>query len=112
MPWDLWTFLFGLIGALAVLAPPMLWISRRIRALSTFSDPRLAHFLDDWFGEPERPGFPARPGVPERLGKVEARLGTVEGDTRQLKRNGGSHLADAVDRIERLLDDHATGGGG
>lgn len=100
--WD-WDFVFGLVGALVVLAPPMLWLMRRIRALSLFSDPRFSHFLDDWFGEPQRPGFLARPGVPERLGQVEERLGQVEQDTRQLQRNGGAHLADAVARIEASL---------
>jgi hypothetical protein len=98
--WDLWTFLFGLVGALSVVIPSFiamaLWISRRMRALSMFSDPRLQHFLDDWFGEKARPGFPGRPGIPERLEKVEL-------DTAQLQRNGGAHLADAVARIERHL---------
>lgn len=32
---------------------------------------RLAHFLDDWFGEEARPGIPARPGVMERLERLE-----------------------------------------
>lgn len=111
MSWlDLSTFLFGLLGALAVLVPPMVWLSRRIRGLSMFSDPRFSHFLDDWFGEPERPGFSARPGVPERLGQVESRLETVEDSTAQLKRNGGSHLADAIDRLVRDAEARAGNG--
>lgn len=32
---------------------------------------RLAHFLDDWFGEEARPGVAARPGVMERLERLE-----------------------------------------
>jgi hypothetical protein len=107
LPWDLWTFLFGLVGALAVLVPPMLWLGRRIRALSMFSDERFSHFLDDWFGEDARPGFVARPGVPERLENVETRLGTVEHQTAQLQRNGGSHLADAIDKLVRDADQRA-----
>lgn len=111
MTHDLWTFVFGAVGALAVLVPAMVWLGRRIRSLSAFSDPRFGHFLDDWFGEPARPGYPARPGIPERLEVVEARLGLVESDTRQLQRNGGSHLADAVVRIERFLAEHQAGAG-
>ena len=29
---------------------------------------RIGHFLDDWFGEAERPGVEARPGVTARRG--------------------------------------------
>lgn len=114
MTWDLWTFLFGLVGALSVVIPAVVgvvvWVTRHVRSLSMFSDERLTTFLDDWCGEPARPGFPARPGIPERLEKVEEgqaalleRLSTVEADTKQLQRNGGAHLADSVARIERLL---------
>lgn len=115
MSWDLWTYLFGLVGALSVVVPAVagvvVWVTRKItRPVAIFSDPRLAHFLDDWFGEEARPGFPARPGIPARLESVEEgqtelldRLCKVEVDTRQLQSNGGSHLADAVARIERRL---------
>lgn len=95
---DIWTFLFGLISALATLAPLAFWLARRIRALSVFSDPRFSHFLDDWFGEAARPGFPGREGVPARLAKVEEL-------TKQLGPNGGSHLAD---KITTLAADRAS----
>lgn len=104
-------FVFGLVGALVALGAPLAWVARRIRRLSLFSDDRLVHFLDDWFGESERPGFAARPGVPERLAKVEERLAGVEDDTRQLQRNGGAHLADTIARIELLLGERLPGPG-
>lgn len=34
------------------------------------------------------------------------RLDTIEKNSRQLTNNGGSHMKDAVDRIERSLGDH------
>jgi hypothetical protein len=48
-------------------------------------------FLEDWFGEPARPGQQERPGAMARLA--------------QLERNSGSSLRDAVDRIEAQLDE-------
>lgn len=85
---------FGLIGALAVLVPVLLWLAGRLRRISLFSDARLTHFLDDWFGEVARPGFAARPGIPERLESVEG----------QLRAKDGSSLRDAVTRIEVRVD--------
>lgn len=61
---------------------------------------RIDVFLDDWYGEPARPGQPARPGVPERLEAIENRVGRVE---TQLRPNGGSTLRDAVARIEETV---------
>lgn len=46
----------------------------------------LGNFLDDWSGEPARPGYAGRTGVMTRLS--------------QLENNGGSSIKDAVDRIE------------
>lgn len=47
-------------------------------------------FLQDWNGEPERPGFKARPGAMARLAQLEA--------------NSGSTMRDAVDRIEKKVE--------
>lgn len=59
---------------------------------------KLLQFLDDWAGEPERPGIaPARPGVLQRLLGVEADVKILK---QQMTANGGSSLADKVDRIE------------
>ena len=73
--------------------------ARRVGAFTR----RITHTLDDLTGEPERPGVRARPGVMERLSSIEQRLDEVEGTTRQLRPNGGSHLADAIARIETAV---------
>ena len=66
---------------------------------------QLTNFLEDWFGEPERPGVAAKPGVLLRLVKIE----------RELRPNGGSSMRDAVNRVEatgdetsKRLDEHIT----
>ena len=59
---------------------------------------KVLDFLDDWNGEP------ARPGVPQRLG-VMARLDEMH---HELHPNSGSSLADAVNRTERALNEHIS----
>lgn len=49
------------------------------------------HFMEDWFGEDERPGVPARAGVMERLATLD----------HELKPNNGGSIKDAVNRIEK-----------
>lgn len=53
---------------------------------------KIDNFLDDWSGQPERPGVPRQSGVMERLS--------------QLEHNGGASIKDSVTRIEMKLDDH------
>lgn len=48
------------------------------------------NFMDDWFGEEERPGVPKRAGVMERLATLD----------HELKPNGGGSMKDAINRIE------------
>lgn len=115
MSLDLWNFILGpALGAVITLcgAAIYVWrkINKKVKALAPFTDPRFAHFLDDWFGEEERPGVAARPGTMARLRCIEDRLSTVEGDTKQLQRNGGSHMRDAIDRLEAALK-RLPGGG-
>jgi hypothetical protein len=50
-------------------------------------------FMRDWSGEPASPGRSAVPGVMERLNRIDG----------ELKRNGGSSMKDAVNRIEKKL---------
>ena len=49
----------------------------------------------DWAGEPARPGRDATPGVMERLNNIDGAL----------KNNGGTSVKDAVDRIEKRLEE-------
>lgn len=68
---------------------------------------RVDEFIDDWQGEPPRPGVPARPGVMERMGGLETRMGGVEDDLQRIKHelypNSGGSLRDAVDLANQRL---------
>lgn len=64
---------------------------------------RVQDFLDDWNGEPARPGVPARPGFPDRIAAIEADTAFTK---TELKTNHGTSLRDAVNRMEKHLVDH------
>lgn len=66
-------------------------------------------FLMDWNGEAARPGFLGRKSFPERMTDLEGRTEVVEEATTQLKRNGGTSVADAIHRTERAVTDVKTG---
>jgi len=51
-------------------------------------------FHRDWDGEPAMPGRSAVPGVMERLNRIDG----------ELKRNGGSSMKDAINRVEKKLE--------
>ena len=51
-------------------------------------------FMRDWSGESAAPGRSAVPGVMERLNRIDG----------ELKRNGGSSMKDAINRIEKKLE--------
>lgn len=61
---------------------------------------RIDAFLQDWNGEPARPGRAAVPSMPERVSGVESRLTKVE---TQVTPNGGNttRLGDRVLRLEQ-----------
>lgn len=46
---------------------------------------RTNEFLDDWFGQPARPGVPSRPGVPERLASIESAYSEVRSEVGAIK---------------------------
>lgn len=103
---DLGPWILG-AGAAAV-AVAAVW--KIVSAVAGFAR-RVGHFLDDWWGEPARPGHPARPGIPERMAGVEQslgvvcdRLGLVETRTARIEHelhpNSGHTMRDVVDRVE------------
>lgn len=61
---------------------------------------KFIHFLDDYFGEEERPGFPGRPGMQERLRIMEMELMSI---SFEMKPNHGTSIKDAINRIEDRL---------
>jgi hypothetical protein len=75
---------------------------------------RVDEFIDDWRGEPERPGVSPRPGVMERMAGLEANMAGLEskvtgmdGDLQRIKHelypNSGGSLRDAVDLANHRL---------
>ena len=62
---------------------------------------RFIHFLDDYFGEEERPGFAGRPGMQERMRIIEEEMKCVAFEMRP---NHGTSIKDAINRIEKRLD--------
>ena len=62
---------------------------------------RFIHFLDDYFGEEERPGFPGRPGMQQRLGYMESEISCI---SYEMRPNSGTSIKDAIGRIEKRLD--------
>jgi len=73
------------VAALTGVGVVLRWLHKRWRTVE--------HFLEDWRGEPARPGVPARLGVPERLSMIEA----------ELRPNHGGSLRDAIDRTEQRV---------
>lgn len=51
----------------------------------------IRNFLDDWKGEPDRPGVKGRAGVMARLGSIE----------HELHPNSGLSMRDAINRTEQ-----------
>ncbi|GIH70355.1 hypothetical protein [Sphaerimonospora thailandensis] len=67
---------------------------------------RIEKFLDDWQGEPARPGVEARPGFPERIAALEAESAEVK----RIVSNGLSHtVADIQERMTRF-EERLNGG--
>lgn len=79
-------------GALAGLSGLVAVLVRFARAAARTWE-RVDQFVDDWYGQPERPGVPARPGVLERVTSIE----------RELCPDEGGSLREAVDQANRRL---------
>lgn len=80
------------LGALAILATAAVKLWPFFR--------RLGHFLDDWLGEPARPGIDARPGAMERLAAIEADLAEVH---HEVFPNSGNSLRDRADQTRNVV---------
>lgn len=76
---------------------------------------KIVHFFDDFLGEEERPGVAARPGFSERMSHMEKQLekgnekfsiieSKLDRIDYELRPNSGTSLRDAVNRIEKRLD--------
>jgi hypothetical protein len=76
-------------GAIAVMVKGARWAVGILRKIS--------EFLEDWRGEPARPGYAKRPGVMERLVDLEKE---VRGVSHELKPNAGGSMKDQITRIE------------
>lgn len=88
----------GGLGLVGVIGRAGKWMLRTIR--------RVQNFLDDWNGEPARPGVEARPGFPDRLAALEVEVAAV----RKLVSNGlSSNVADIQARVTRV-EERLNGG--
>jgi hypothetical protein len=94
---------------LAAVAAAFTTLVLAVRRIATWAG-GVRDIVQDWKGEPERPGHDRVPGVMEQLAgfrdgqqEVKDRLDSVE---RIVTRNGGASLRDAIDRIEFLLAQH------
>lgn len=74
----------------------MVFVSKAMKLVKQF-----IHFLDDYFGEEERPGFAGRPGMQERLKRMEDDMKSI---VYEMKPNSGSSIKDAINRIEKRLE--------
>ena len=104
---------FALTAALAAIA-----VRRSVKPTMT----RLEHFIDDWNGQPARPGFKAIPSFPERMETVETATARNAQDIAKiirtfedaLARVGGpwathedmERLEAAFSKLSQKFDDH------
>ena len=96
-----WLIVSGLwVGGVAALVTGVTVIGVGVRKVALMVR-RVGHFLDDWAGQPQRPGVAARPGVIERLSGIEGRLGTVE---HEVQHNNGGSLKDGARRTEDAVE--------
>lgn len=86
-----------LAGALGVLVKGGRWVARIWV--------KIERFLDDWNGEPARPGRDAVPGMMERVVTLEKLSRQV---VHEVTPNSGSSMKDALKRVEDNLGTRET----
>lgn len=88
---DVFVIITIVASALVLIVRGLKWVMRIYR--------RISKFLDDWNGEPARPGVEARPGFPDRIAALEAEVAGVKATVT----NGLSHnVADIQKRMTRF----------
>jgi hypothetical protein len=83
----------GVITVGSALGMLLMVLKRLYKRVQGFMD-TWDQFHRDWDGEPAMPGRSAVPGVMERLNRIDG----------ELKRNGGSSMKDAINRVEKKLE--------
>lgn len=63
---------------------------------------KLHQMVDDWVGEPARPGFGSIPGVAERVQHLEADVTLIK---HEVQFNSGTSIKDAVTRTNSIVTD-------
>lgn len=84
------------IGAVLIIAALIYAVRKILKALRPVRD-----FLDDWNGEPNRPGVHSRPGVMARLDRIEQHL--TDAPTRREFTEVQQHLARHDVQIAQLM---------
>lgn len=80
----------GLIAIMGTLVTLGKWSYRQFKAIDSL--------LEDWRGEPARPGVPGRLGVMERLDSIEKKVNSAAFNSRP------NHGTSAYDEHTRLLN--------
>lgn len=68
---------------------------------------KVSHLIDDFMGEPARPGVPHRPGIMERIANLDDRVANLDDRVAnveyQLSPNGGGSTRDElIHRLDEL----------
>lgn len=108
-----WLLIENIVATAALLAATTVIVVAFIKTSKFIK--RIVHFFDDFLGEEERPGVAPRPGFSERMSHIEKQLN--EGTEKfsiienkldridyELRPNSGLSLRDAVNRIEKRID--------
>lgn len=107
MPEPITSTVGGLVAAAAAVTALVILL-RAAKVLWRFLS-GIQAFLDDWSGEPSRPGHPEQPGVMARLAELEKGQAALEmtlvAVRGEFRTNGGSTLRDKVDRIAAKVEE-------